>query len=98
MMARANVPRKIEDRDVSSIAKEMMADLPLLVDTKTVAKVMGISEAYLEKSRCDGVLKGRTPPPKFTRVEGRVFYKKSSLIQWLESLEERSATCEDFSR
>jgi len=95
MMARANVPRKISDRDVPSIAKEMMADLPLLVDTKKAAEVLGVSKAFLDKSRCDGVLKGRTAPPKFVRVEGRVFYKKSSLIQWLESLEEKSATCEN---
>ena len=89
-MGRTNVPRRILDRELPSNAAEIMEDLPLLVDKRNAARILGVSESYLDKSRCEGVLKGRTPAPKFVRVEGRVFYKRSTLTEWLESLEEMS--------
>ena len=90
-MGHAGVPKRIPDRDLSTVPQGKYLNMPQLLDVKAAAKFLGVSVSYLNKSRCEGVLKGRTPPPKHTRVEGRVCYKLSTLIAWLDALEERTA-------
>jgi hypothetical protein len=63
------------------------ADNPRLLTEKEAARFLGVSMSYLRKSRCEGRRLGRTPPPRFVRVGGRVFYRLADLEQWLSELE-----------
>ena len=91
-MARAGVPKRIPDRDLSTVPRGKYLDMPQLLDVKQAAAFLGVSKSYLDKSRCEGVLKGRTPPPMHVRVEGKIYYKFSTLTAWLDALVERAAS------
>ena len=90
-MARTGIPKRIPDRDLSTVPRGEYLDMPQLLDVKSAAAFLGVSKSYLDKSRCEGTLKGRTPPPKFVRVENKVYYRLSTLTAWLDALEERVA-------
>ena len=92
-MSRRGIARKITDRDLSATPKdEQPHDPKQLLSVKEAAAFLGVSASYLNKSRCEGALKGRTTPPKFVKIEKSVFYKRSELLSWLDSLESRSVT------
>ena len=61
--------------------------LPRLLDEKQAARYLGVSLSYLRKSRSEGAPGGRTPPPPFTKIDGRVYYKVIALDEWVDSLE-----------
>lgn len=65
--------------------------LSQLLTDKKAAAYLGVSVSYLRKSRSDGAIKGRTPPPPFVRVGGRVYYRLSDLDTWVAKLETRMA-------
>jgi hypothetical protein len=58
----------------------------LLLDEKKAAALLGVSPSSLRKARCEGQHDLRTAMPKFTRVGGRVLYKRSDLEMWVETL------------
>ena len=87
-MGRAGIPKSIQDRDLSTVPRGHF----LVLNVKQAAAFLGVSKSYLDKSRCEGTLRGRTPPPKFVRVEGKIYYKLSTLVAWLDALDERSAS------
>ena len=87
---KTGISKKIEDRDAPNIP-EKPHDMPLLLDTKSAAKLLGVSGSYLIKGRLEGVLKGRTAAPPCVYVSGRVFYRYADLIAWTESLTSKRA-------
>jgi hypothetical protein len=60
--------------------------LPLLLDEKKAAHLLGVSLSYLRKSRCEGVIHDRTPAPPFVPVGGRRYYRTSDLKSWVNGL------------
>ena len=48
------------------------------------AAYIGMSPAYLQRDRCEGVVGNRTPGPPFYRIGRRILYKQSDLDAWLE--------------
>jgi hypothetical protein len=66
-------------------------NLPLMVNDKTAAAILGVSVSYLRKSRSTGVIGRRTPPPPFVKVDGRRFYRVADLKKWSEGLKEEVA-------
>jgi hypothetical protein len=65
--------------------------LPLLVNSKTAAAILGVSESYLRKSRSTGIVGHRTPPPTSVKVGGRCLYRVDDLRKWAAALEGESA-------
>lgn len=65
--------------------------LPLLLNEKQTAEYLGVSLSYLRKSRSEGCRLGRTPAPRHTKIDGRVFYKRDTLTAWADALVEREA-------
>ena len=65
--------------------------LPLLLNTKQAALVLGMSEKYLDIARSTGRKEGRTPAPDFRRVDGKIRYHRDDLKKWAERLERRQA-------
>ena len=70
---------------------------PLLLKEKEASKLLGVSESYLRKSRCEGTRKRKTPAPLFVRVDGSIYYRLVDLQDWVNNLvpqqviQERSA-------
>jgi hypothetical protein len=62
-----------------------------MLDDKTAASFLGVSVSYLRKSRCEGAIGHRTPPPPFVPVGGRRLYRVADLKAWVEGLEGRDA-------
>jgi len=60
--------------------------LPLLLDEKQAASVLGVSVSFLRKSRCEGALKGRTSAPPFVSVRGRRYYRSTDIRIWVDNL------------
>ncbi len=61
--------------------------LPPLLDTKEAAKALNVSVSFLVKSRCEGVVGGRTMGPQAVKTgRRRVMYRVSDLQAWVESL------------
>jgi predicted DNA-binding transcriptional regulator AlpA len=65
--------------------------LPALLTDSQLAQVINISASALRKARCDGAVASRTPMPPFVRVGGRVRYRLSDVLKWVEQLEAREA-------
>lgn len=80
--------------------KSRVADLPSTIDWSTLplmlnemeaSRVLGVSSSFLRKSRCDGLLKHKTPAPKFVAVGGRRYYRVVDLRAWVDALVPRQA-------
>jgi hypothetical protein len=65
------------------------SNLPLLVDEKTAAQLLGVSRSFLRKGRTEGQHHGRTQAPPFVPVGGRRLYRVADLKAWVEALEGR---------
>ena len=65
--------------------------MPLLLNEKQAADMIGVSVSYLRKSRSKGVLKHSTPPPLHVNVEGRVFYPQCRAACKNEPVKTKSA-------
>ena len=66
--------------------------LPLLLNEKQAALVLGVSESFLRLSRSNGQKDGRTPAPDFVRIaDGTIRYSRDKLKKWHEQLEQRQA-------
>jgi hypothetical protein len=65
--------------------------LPLLLDEKRTARVLGVSLSFLRKSRSEGTRFERTPAPPFVYVGGRVYYRLGDLKDWVDDLDGRTA-------
>jgi hypothetical protein len=64
-------------------------NLPWMLDEKNAALVLGVSVAFLRKSRSEGTHHDRTPAPPFIYVGGRVYYPTEDLRAWLAARERR---------
>ena len=53
-------------------------NMPPLMDTKTLAKVLALTPAWAEHARWKGT------GPNFIRVGGAVRYRRDDVLQWLE--------------
>jgi hypothetical protein len=68
-----------------------LSDGPMLLDERTAAKLLGVSQSYLRKARMTGQLGGRTKSPEFVHVgRKRIYYRREDLISWLEALAKRT--------
>jgi hypothetical protein len=65
--------------------------LPALLTDEQLATVINISASALRKARCEGVTGSRTPLPPFVKVGGRIRYRLSDVLLWVESLTPREA-------
>ena len=65
--------------------------LPMLLNEKQAALILGVSEKYLAMSRSTGRKEGRTPAPDFSRIDGRIRYHRDELKKWAQNLERRQA-------
>jgi hypothetical protein len=84
---------KIETRITMLPPSVDWAKLPKLLNESQAAAAVNVSLSYLRKSRCEGLreLKGKTPPPPFVKVGGRVYYRTSDLERWVDGLAARTA-------
>jgi hypothetical protein len=64
--------------------------LPVLLDERKAAAMLGISISFLRKSRARGTTGLKTPGPKFTAIGGRRLYKLADLKAWADGLESQS--------
>ena len=65
--------------------------LPLLLNTKQAALVLGVSTAYLAASRSTGRKEGRTPAPDFIPIGGQIRYRRDDLEKWVQDRPRRQA-------
>ncbi|MDR0616551.1 MAG: helix-turn-helix domain-containing protein [Synergistaceae bacterium] len=65
--------------------------LPALLTEYQVAQIINVSVHALRKARCEGVTGSRTPMPPFVRVGGRIRYRLSDVLAWVDALEAREA-------
>jgi hypothetical protein len=63
--------------------------LPMLLDEKKTALLLGVSLSYLRKARCEGAQHNRTPGPLFIQVGGRIYYRRADLKDWVDNLVSR---------
>ena len=80
----------IADR-IAKKPPELPNTLPLMLTDVEAAEYLGVSVSYLRKSRSDGAIKGRTPPPPFVKIGGKVRYRRIDLDEWVDALETRKA-------
>lgn len=66
-------------------------NLPLMCNEKEAAAILNVSVSFLRLSRCEGERRGRTPGPKFVKINGSVRYKITELRRWVEDPPERIA-------
>lgn len=73
----------------------MKNELTLLNDTdiqqrgfneKQAAMYIGMSVSFLRKDRMHGVIRSRTPGPRWGKVGKRVVYLRDDLDSWLDNL------------
>jgi hypothetical protein len=69
--------------------------LPLLVNDRDAARLLGVSVSFLRKSRCEGQIYDRTAAPLHVPVGGRRLYRVSDLRSWVENLAPREAIIGD---
>jgi hypothetical protein len=62
---------------------------PQLLDEKLTAAWLGVSVVFLRRGRSCGTTGRRTPTPRFVKIGGRVFYRRSDLEAWVAGLEAR---------
>jgi hypothetical protein len=77
----------IKNREIPKIPDS----LPLVVNDETAAAILGVSASYLRKSRYEGRIGHRTPPPKHVKIDGRRLYKVVELRAWVDRLESKEA-------
>ena len=65
--------------------------LPILLKEDQAALIINVSVHALRKARCEGVSGSRTPMPPFVRVGGRIRYRLSDVLAWVDALEAREA-------
>jgi hypothetical protein len=65
--------------------------LPALLTDVQLSRIINVSPSALRKARCEGVIGSRTPMPPFVKVGGRVRYRLSDALRWVERLEGRDA-------
>ena len=76
----------IERRMTTSPPSVAWDSLPLLLNEKEAAALLGVSVSFLRKSRCEGALKGRTSAPPFVCVRGRRYYRAVDVRAWVDNL------------
>ena len=75
-------------------------ELPMLLDEKATARLLGVSISYLRKSRCEGEKDpekfnndnndNENPAPPFVRLNKQtVRYPRDDLFRWVENLARR---------
>jgi hypothetical protein len=86
--------RAIKDRDLSDTRQAFAPvacekpSLPQLLTEKLAAAYTGISLASLRRGRAgEQRVNGRTPMPKFVKVNSRVYYPLAELDRWLSELQ-----------
>jgi hypothetical protein len=57
---------------------------PVLVDERYAAAYIGMSMSFLRRTRMEGVLKSRTPGPKFLKIGKTVRYEMAELERWID--------------
>jgi hypothetical protein len=77
---------RIEER-----ASSEHGELPLLLDEREAARLIGVSVSFLRKSRSEGTLGNRTAAPPFTCLGKRRLYRSTDLREWVDSLETQTA-------
>ena len=60
--------------------------LPMMLNEKQASVRLGVSLSFLRKSRCEGLIRKRTPAPPFVSIGGRRLYRKTDLMAWVEAL------------
>ena len=65
--------------------------LPLLLNQKQAAQVLGVSESYLATSRMIGRKENRTHAPDFIRIDGQIRYNRDDLKKWAQTLYRRQS-------
>ena len=60
--------------------------LPMMLNEKQASVMLGVSLSFLRKSRCEGLLRKRTPAPPFVSIGGRRLYRSADLKAWVEGL------------
>ena len=79
-------------RNSSELPQFDFDKLPLLLNEKQAALVLGVSESFLRLSRSNGRKEGRTPAPDFKVLgDGTIRYHKDELKKWPATLESRQA-------
>jgi hypothetical protein len=63
--------------------------LPVLLTETQLSQIINVSTSALRKARCEGVTGSRTPLPPFVKVGGRIRYRLSDALLWVERLEAR---------
>jgi hypothetical protein len=63
--------------------------LPALLTEMQLSQIINISPSALRKARCEGVTGSRTAMPPFVKVGGRIRYRLSDALKWVERLESR---------
>jgi hypothetical protein len=85
-------PRRIDERLTANppiIGLSEQSEQPLLLTEKKAAVLLGVSLPFLRRGRSCGTTGKRTSTPPFVRVGGRVFYRRSDLEVWVDSLSSR---------
>ena len=78
-------------RNLKDLPQIEFDKLPLLLNQKQAALVLGLSESYLALSRMTGRKEGRTPAPDFEKIDGQIRYHREDLKKWAENLERRQS-------
>lgn len=58
--------------------------IPRALNEIETARYIGMSQAFLKRSRQEGKRENRTPAPPFIRVGNAIRYLKDDLDQWLD--------------
>jgi hypothetical protein len=80
--------RRIAERVIAAPPVETPQD-SLLLTEKQAARFLGVSLPFLRRGRSQGTTGCRTPTPPFVKLGGRVFYRRSDLIVWVDGLTAR---------
>ena len=63
--------------------------LPALLTEMQLSQIINISPSALRKARCEGVTGSRTPLPLHVKIGGRIRYRLSDVLKWIEQLDTR---------
>ncbi|GHS85518.1 hypothetical protein AGMMS49957_01710 [Synergistales bacterium] len=63
------------------------SNMPLMLNEKETAIIIGVSLSFLRKARCEGQTGNRTSAPPFVRVgQNTIRYRASDVRAWVENL------------
>jgi predicted DNA-binding transcriptional regulator AlpA len=74
---------------------EMINTGAQLLTEKQASAYLGVSLSSLRKGRSEGRHGKRTPMPRYVRVGGRVYYRRSDLECWSSELQTFSSLAEE---